>query len=359
MDLILPILLGLTILASFFIAYMSSKTWPIYQTVLVVFVFLACVGFFYLGARTLATHKSWGELVRRLEQETQSAEQQTVELRGGEQNAQGQAVSGAIPKLKQELEVLVSTRGGMLADVAVDSVEDSVAQLTLKSPDHGLVADSVLFVFDQKPLTEGGRYLGEFKVVKAEEGSPAVQIAPNLPLTDAQSKRLAASKGPWTLYTSMPIDDAGLFADLDEPTRQALLPKESLAEYANRERKLRDYELFFHENFVQRSLLADAISKLTSNIQRIGAAAQETLREVGYRETERGNLQADLKRFQFEVRTIAAYQKKLEDMLARLQQSLKAVFVDNHRMAALLTVEQLKAVDEINERTAVPTAVNR
>ena len=82
MDLIFPIVLGALVLASFFIAYMSSKTWQVYQAVLVVFIFLGTVAFFILGARTLATHKSWGELVRRTEQEIQTNEQQILELRG-------------------------------------------------------------------------------------------------------------------------------------------------------------------------------------------------------------------------------------------------------------------------------------
>ena len=72
MDLILPIVLGVLILASFFVAYMSAKTWQVYQVVLVVFIFLGTVAFFYLGARTLATHKAWGELVLDLEQKIQA-----------------------------------------------------------------------------------------------------------------------------------------------------------------------------------------------------------------------------------------------------------------------------------------------
>lgn len=354
MDLILPIVLGLMILASFFVAYMSAKTWPIYQAVLVAFILLGTVAFFYLGARTLATHKAWGELVRRLEQETQTAQQQTLELVGGEQNAQGQPVEGVIPQLKHELEILVSNRGGALFDVAVDSVKDGVAQLTLGSPEHGLVPNMVLFAFDGLPLAEGGRYLGEFKVVAAAEDSPAVQIAPNLPLTEEQSKRLGAAKGPWNLYTSMPIDNGALFAALDEPTRAALLPKESQAEYADRERKLRDYELFFHDHFVQASLLDDAIRKTSSNIERTEAAAKETAREIAYREAEKTNLQADLEKFRYEARAIADYEKSLETMFAGVRQSLKTAYFDNRKLAAALTDAQLNAAEAIDRRTALP-----
>ena len=355
MDLILPIVLGALVLASFVIAYMSSKTWQVYQAVLVVFIFLGTVAFFILGARTLATHKSWGELVGNMEREIQTNEQQTLELRGRDQNAQGQNVPGVIPQLKQTLEILVSNRGGVMYDVAVDNVKDGVAQLTLKAPEHGLVPNSVLFAFDGTPAAESGRYLGEFKVVTAAEGNPSVQITPNLPLTESQSQRLAAAKGPLTLYATMPIDNPALFAELDDPTRQTLLPKDSLVEYANRERKLRDYQLFFHDNYVQTSLITDAISKLNSNIERTNAAAEETRREIAYRESEKTSLAADLEKFRLEVQAIATYQKSLENLFAKVRQSLKSTYAENRRLNTALTVAQLKAAEAINARTDLPS----
>ena len=354
MDMILPIILGAMILASFIVAYMSAKTWQVYQVVLVVFIFLGTVTFFYMGARTLATHKSWGELVRRLERETSSAEQQALELVGGEQNAQGQAVEGELPQLRKELAMLVGARGGALFNVAVDSVKDGTAQLSFKTPDHGLIPNMVLFAFDEVSVADGGSYLGEFKVVTAAEASPTVQIAPNLPLTDSQLQRLAAAKGPWTLYSTMPIDNPVLFAGFDDATRQSLLPKESLTEFADGQRKLRDYELFFHESFVQRSLLNDLISTTTNNIQRTEAAVQETNREIGYRDAEKVSLKSDLEKFQYEVQAIANYQKALEAKLAEVRQSLKATYLANNKLAAALTAGQMRAAEEIDQRTESP-----
>jgi hypothetical protein len=356
MELLVPILLGVIILASFFVAYLSAQSWPVYQVVLVVFVLLGGVVFFYLGARTLATHESWGKKVVELRQQIQASEQERLQLIGGEQDQTGQLQPGVIPRLRRELEVLVSDRGGALYDVPVESVKNDTATLTMPRPDHGLVANSVVFVFDQIAPSEGGRFLGEFKVVAAAENSPAVQVTPNLPLTEAQSKRLAASKGPWTLYSTMPVDDAELFAGMEEAARQALVPKESLTEYANKDRKLRDYETFFRENYVQRSLINDAIAKTTSNVQRTEAAVEETKREIAYRTTEQGNLKADLEKFQLESREIAAYRKTLEGMLTDLRGKLKTTYLDNRSKAAQLTDWQLKAAEEIDRRTETAAA---
>jgi hypothetical protein len=347
---VLLVIFGLAILASFFVAYMSAKNWPIYQAVLVAFVFLGTVVFFYLGARTLATHRAWRNVVKNQQNELARIESQLLPLRGG-LSPEGPAVPGEIPRLKQELALLTSVRGGAYFDVAADSPKDNVVQLTFKAPEHGLVPNTVLFAVDQKPFAEGGRYLGEFKVVAAPEGSPAVQIAPNLPLTEAQTKRLAAAiKGTWTLYTTMPPDKAEVFAPLDDAKRQALLPPEIAAEYARLDRALTDYRQFFHDHYVQRALLADAIAKTKTNIERTEEATKEAIAEGQYRETEKTNLAADLAKFQFEVQAIAAYKKSLEDLLADVRARLKATYIENRQAATALAKAQFQAAEQINQR---------
>lgn len=351
MDYVLLAILGLAILASLVAAYMSAQNWPIYQAVLVAFVFLATVAFFYLGVRTLATHKAWRDRVKRHQDELAMLESQLLPLRGG-LGTQGQALEGEIPRLEHELGMITSVRGGVYYDVAADSIKDSVVQLTLKSPQHGLVPNTVLFAFDQKPVSEGGRYLGEFKVVAAPEESPAVQISPNLPLSDAQMKQLeAAVKGTWTLYPTMSVDNPAVFAGLDEAARKGLLPAESVEEYAKADRALRDYQLFFHENYVQQSLLADSIAKLKTSIERTEAATSEAVAEAKYREAEKANLQADLAKFQFEVQAIAAYQQSLDELLPQLIEKLKATYIENRQAAGTLQREQLRAAAEIDRRS--------
>jgi len=358
MALVLEITLGLMILASFFVAYMSARTWPIYQVILAEFVFLASIAFFYLGARTMATHNAWRSVVKRTETELANVDKQIREISaGGAPDANGEPSKG-IKQLQEDLHKLAIDRGGVIYDVAVEGVKEGAVQLTLKSPNHGLVANAVVFAFDEAPFEEGGRFQGEFKVSTVAEEGGAVQVTPNLPLTDAQTQRLAAAKGPWTLYTTMPVDDAALFAKMDDKTRQALLPQNSLAEYAKADRNLRDYEFFFHESYVQRNLLSDAIAKTQSNIDRIDAAVKETTTEIGYRDMEKANLASDLEKFQFEQKAIADYQKTLEGVFQQVRESLKATFAKNRELAAELTTRQLRAAEEINQRAraAEPTA---
>jgi hypothetical protein len=350
MGMVLLVILGVAILASFFVAYMSAQNWPIYQAVLVVFIFLGAVVFFYLGVRTLATHKAWRNLVQRRQEELANWESQILPLRGGI-SPQGQAVEGEIPRLKNELEKVTNVRGGVYYDVTAD-VKDKVVQLTFKAPEPGLVPNTVLFAFDQKPRSEGGRYLGEFKVVAAPEGNPTVQIAPTLPLSDAQTKQLAAAlPGTWTLYTTMPPDEAAVFAGLDDAARQALLPPQSAADYAREDRELRDYRAFFHDNYVQRALLAETIANTTTKIERTEAATKQTEAEAKFRETEKANLAADLQNFQMEGKAIAAYAKSLEEFLTAVRARLRATYIENRQATMTLVEKQLEAAEQIDRRT--------
>src|SRR5262249_56486616 len=170
MAIVLEAILGLMILASFFVAYMSARTWRIYQVILAEFVFLGIVVFFYMGARTLATLQAWGNLVQTRTTELANLEKQVEQIytQGG-LDATGKQLGG-IKRLRVELTRLASDRGGVITDAAVAGVKDGVVQLTLKSPDHGLAVNSVVFAFDQLPIAEGGRYRGEFKVVGVGEG---------------------------------------------------------------------------------------------------------------------------------------------------------------------------------------------
>ncbi len=422
-------ILVLGLLASIYIAVMSSKTWPIYQTVLVVFVYIAAGVFFYLGARTLKTHQAWRQLYKNHVAQAAQLEAQVLPLTGGV-DPRGNSVAGDIPRLKHELSMAVQARGGgVFYNVKATGVQDGVLSVTLSPPGslppiekkpaaagaqdadlsadgmpadeqspaesmpaestpddavindavindaapndstpadessgqpggeapafaHGLVPNAIVFVFEQQPAAAGGRYLGEFKVVEGAGDNPHLKLTPNLPFTDPQATRLeAAANATLVMYTTMPPDDAGIFAALDPTRRAAMLPAAVAETYANADRPLRDYETFFRANYVQRGLIADAIAHATSNIERIEAATAETTKEVAFRETEKTNLAAEKTGFEREAQAIAAYRKSLEDYLAQTLHQLKAIYVENRQSAATLTRAQLKAAEEINRRT--------
>ena len=351
MALVLEVIFGALILAAFGLAFLSARTWHVGQVVLVVFVFLAGVGFFYLSARTLRTHQAWGKALNQAEKDTAVQEQRLRELQEGSPSGPDGQPEKGIRQLRHDLERLTLDRGGVLRDVEVAGYKEGAVQLKPKSPNHGLVVDNVVFAFEQAPYEEGGRYAGEFKVKSVAEEGGDIAVVPTLPPSPAEVQALEKAKGPWALYTTMPIDDPAEFASLDEATRAKLLPKDSVEAFGKADRTLYDYHAFFQDNYVQRALIADSIATTTSNIQRTEAATKECNAEIGYRQTEQKNLASDLGHINTELKAVADYQSKLEGVYKQVFASLKATYVQMRDRAALLTTRQLEEAEEINRRT--------
>ena len=347
---------AILVLGALIIAYFSWQTWRIYQVILVVLIYFATLGFLYLAARTLKTHRNWQTLAEKLEKEVASKQRENEVLQRGDADQPG------IAQLKRQLDELSRKRGRVWYGVTPAKVnDDGTASVSVPAPQpHLLAAKDVVFAFDEKSLKEGGRYLGEFQVIKADDKS--LEIAPNLSLTAEQIDRLKKSQGPWVLYAVMPMDDPAALAGLNEQQLDEHLPKlskEELATLLDTKRTPRDFVKFFHDNHDRRRELAVTIGQIKSDIDVTAAAQKKVLADTQARTTEKENLQFDLGHFQQELKLVTDYASDLATRLMAQRQALERIFLAIHQFAADLTVTQLKAVDEINRRTgpALPSAV--
>ena len=356
MGTVLEIVLLLVVLSSFFLAYMSAKTWRVYLVVIVEFVFLAAVVFSYMAVRTLKTQRSWREAEIAWHNAVEKVEKQNKELQEGREE-QNRLVEEGIEQLKAELNQLVSDRGNAWFEVVPEKVTDSgVCQLGVESPDpHEIVPKMILFVFEQADIENtgqnGGHYLGEFRVTKATPKGKSIEIEPNLPLTDAQRARLKKTKGKWALYARMPVDNAELFAGMDEAERQKLVPKSSLKEFASKKRSLRDYEYSFHENFLECEMIEDSITKTKTDLERTEAADKKAQEEIAYRKSEKADLAFDLEHFRYERQAVTKYAQALQEKVKVLKDEISATLATTARDAQALEQLQLKAAHEIDRKT--------
>ncbi len=356
MGTVLEIFVLLLILASFFLAYMGAKTWRIYQVILAWMVFAASITFFYLGARTLKTHQSWRSAVQSWEKAVDEVQKENSRLREGVESG-AEIVEPGIEQLTAELHRAVLDRGTVWFSAKVDKIDPQtgVGELTIEEPQpHDIVANMVLFVFEQETAAKGGRYLGEFKVTKGDGIAKTIEIAPNLPLTDQDRQRLRQAKETWALYAIMPVDNGKLFAAMTPEERKELLPgksPEGLEEYASGERTLRDYEYFFHQNSVERELLAKTIATTQENVKRVEAGRQETEKEISFRQGEQVALSADREKFQFEQKAIHTYLESLEKQFDQVEAQWKASFAAAVRAARGIQRIQIKAAEQIDRLT--------
>jgi hypothetical protein len=239
---------------------------------------------------------------------------------------------------------LTIARGGVWRDVSPRNIKSDtgVVTVTVNSPEpHGLLDKMVVFAFDAE------EYQGEFVVTKGGK-TKDVEMAPNVPLDSTELRHLAGSKGNWTLYQVMPVDDSQLFAEMTDEERRKLLPKELLADFANENRELRNYQYIFHFNAHQRSLLAAGIVKLNDNIPRIRDATGKAQSEIKYRQSEKTDFEADLKGFKRETQAITGYAKQLAQQVASTRAALKAVYLRAKQEAGEYVDAELKAADKIN-----------
>ena len=118
---------------------------------------------------------------------------------------------------------------------------------------HGIKENMTLYVFEARSFEEGGGYIGEFKVTKADEQASTITVKAIAPLGAKENERFAAG-GAWILYRTMPSDTHSVFAllqldDTGVPKKDdegnylyTNLPKDELIKY------LPDSEIFFKNN---------------------------------------------------------------------------------------------------------------
>ena len=163
----------------------------IWNKILVWVIGVACLALFYMAARTLKTHQYWRELARKYEREDQAGA-------GGEPRAaRRRGEPGQRPGIRQrriELNKLLLDRHRtwFKCDPKVKlNREEGTAEITVTvdQPDpHGIAENTVLYGFEEADVQSKGRYLGEFKVTKADEKQKTVVLVPTLPLSAARDR---------------------------------------------------------------------------------------------------------------------------------------------------------------------------
>ncbi len=375
---IIQIVLAIILLVSMVATYFSSKTWQIAQVVLVFLILLASAAYWYLAAATLKLHQSHRDQVARLEEEVRDYEQKIAALATGTDDESVRSAlsldgvdleSDGVRQLKLAIAKLTLDRGRVWHECqAQDIGRDGSATIVIEKPaPHAISAEAILFIFEEGPVDEGAKYLGEFKVAAADEGS--IQVQPVAPATKEQVDKLSGSELPWVLYEVMPIDRHDIFADMDEETLAAMLPEASVPEYLkdgqeaeaddppdrvieNRYvRELRDYEYQFAEVDKLEALLAADIERIKADSLRLKDALEKVKKNVTTRGVEKGKLDTDLASFVREHDLVAAHRAAVARQYTILQRLVATTLQNNRRLVARLAQAQLDAAQAIDRRT--------
>ncbi|HEX5472108.1 MAG TPA: hypothetical protein VFW73_09485 [Lacipirellulaceae bacterium] len=392
-------------LASFVIAFFSARTWHWSYVLVVEAIFLASLGFFLLATEAVRINAVLRSAANKTQKQLDTVEAQNVALRNGTNNGAiiGQLSNGETPvktskdkegneeikslaELDHELLIATRRRGPVWRNVKLTgapNAQTGAVTVDLPAAPAGLKAQTVVFAFEegapQAPAANGAargpQYLGDFTVTQVAGQQATLQ--PVLPLDQFDRQRLAASRLPWIIYETMPLDEHDVFAGMSEQQLKQLLPKQSVQDYlrdgkpatadddpnrvvgydadGNRlppgelakatkkiyQRRLHDYASEFDElAHRQITMLAD-IDAVKKDIDRLESAKDIADKLQAYRKDERQKLTRELAGVTKEKNAIANHLTQVNKLLDRARELTADLLRRNEQMAQKLAARQL------------------
>jgi hypothetical protein len=323
----------------------------IWNKVLVGVICFVCLGYFYAAARTLKTHQHWQEAAKKLENRIEQVSKQNERLANVD-----------IRERRIALSQLLLDRGRVWykcdPKVKVDAKDNSVVvTMTIESQDPLNIADNtMLYAFEEADVQKKGRYLGEFKVTKADAKQKTVVLVPSIPLTERQLAHLQTAQRPWDVYESMPRDNHEIFASLTDQEKEALLPAESRQEYVDdgkgdKVRRLRDYQVLFSILHLRRTLLVDQVAATNLDLKLVkDALAQAEQQETAAKkDVEDTKIEVELAARERDA--VATFLKTVEKDYGAAKAAIDGLIKANKDMAGQIAKLQLEAARQIDQRT--------
>lgn len=322
----------------------------IWNKVLIGFIFVATLAFFLFAARTLKTHAAWRKSIADHEKAIEAMQEKNQELAHGKQG---------IRELKLQLEQLTNNRPRIWSGCTPRNVnaQTGAVAVAVESPTpHQIKMKSVLYVFDENDVAQGGRYLGKFTVVQVDDKQVGLQ--PAYTVTPAEVTRMQQARGPWSLYENLPVDEHKLFAGMDEAAKKAMFPPTTVEEYLTDgqdeqgewKRKLRDYKVLFDLYYRQRADRVKQIEAATRDLQYLTTAVAGQEEQKKFFEGLLATLKDELKAAQAELTAVTAHQKAVDERLTAMKAAIEQLTQQNQAAVAQLARAQWDATQRIEER---------
>lgn len=249
---VLAVLALVTLIA----AYLGSKHWHWAHVLVVVALFFTTLGFTFLAAEVLEVRTRFLKRVEVAEEKIEPVEkmiravsrgttdQELIRRMINEEMAVDEAVlenRGRAPglvNLRHELQLQNRTLGRVWRDaqpLGRPDPQTGAVSVGIEFPQPlGIAQGAILFAFEQGPANvqnpqQGRQYLGEFRVASVD--GQQLSLQPVLKLDEYETRRLAASQGPWSLYETMPLDRHEMFKRYTNDQLRQIMPASSVEEY--------------------------------------------------------------------------------------------------------------------------------
>ncbi|MGA2799361.1 MAG: hypothetical protein ABSE63_17400 [Thermoguttaceae bacterium] len=342
----------------------------IWNKILLGLIVTCLLVFFYMSARMLKTQKNWSvkaEQYAKKISDLQNEDKITEE--GGDVGGQFQP---GIEQVRAELNKLTVDRQRVWykcdPQVSVNrQTHTATVKVTIDQPNPGIANKSILYVFEDVPAAQQGRFLGEFKVTAVADKQ--ITLEPAFVLTPADEKKLAEAKKPWNLYDSLPHDNHEILGQLNEQDKKTMLPADSAEEYiedgkpapqgapagniadGKYARQLRDYSYLFDVYRMKITELVDREQSAMRDKQMVEDTLADAKLQVQFWQKQGTVVKALVAEMVRQRDAVAAHLDKLQKKIAEAKAAITELIKNNKAMAGQIAKIQLDATRRIDERT--------
>ncbi|MCL2348134.1 MAG: hypothetical protein FWC50_07710 [Planctomycetaceae bacterium] len=382
----------------------------IWNKILLVLIFFCVIGVFYLGAKSLsnrsANQKKLQQIAISIEKEKEKNSQILYGNEDGLEKLNAQVAT--LRKLQDArtwfrcqpvsppqvadkdvtLQLVIArdtsnTSGGGNAsgDAAGSPAPDAAANpAVVADPSARIPLKTTVYLFDQRSQSEGGVFLGEFSVEKAD--AQGITLKNSLLMTNAEIEKIAASQSTnaeWAVYTVLPTVLPGMPSNAASPgdagndsTSAQTAAASDVTENASAVENA-----VVAENTGTGTDTADALGALVKDYSALHLKRTQLLKDIDMLQRQIKSLEsADVQGKELSV----SYQKEIdstkasiaEDQMQRQEVSSVKAALDheiqqmttqiatlkalNKKILADLTVAQVQAADEITRQEASTVA---
>jgi preprotein translocase subunit YajC len=342
----------------------------IWNKILLGLIIACLLVFFYMSARMLMTQKNWSVRAEQYAKKISDLQNEDkVTLAGGTVNGE---FKPGIEQVRGELNKLTVDRQRVWykcdPQVSVNrQTHAATIKVTVDQPNPGITNKSILYVFEDVPAAQQGRFLGEFKVTAVADKQ--ITLEPAFILTPADEKKLAEAKKPWNLYDALPHDNHEILGQLGEQDKKAMLPADSAEEYiedgkpvaqaasagnivgGKYVRSLRDYGYLFDVYRMKITELVDRQESAMRDKQMVEDTLADAKLQVQFWQKQGTVVKALVAEMVRQRDAVAAHLDKLQKKIAEAKAAITELIKNNKAMAGQIAKIQLDATRRIDERT--------
>ena len=368
----------------------------LFSKILCGFVIVALLPFFYLAARTLKTHETYRGNYLKYQAAIDQAKVIGKELQHGKfaPGSETELLEQGIRQAELELYALTVQRGRVWRRCLPSDPDPNTGAVNVRIGDPnphqirpiepGKNTSLIVYVFEDRPVSEKGVYVGEFKVTNIGEENvvtltPSLALNPNRGQENTEfldklrkSKAATEAETTWVLYDVMPVDEHDAYAGMQPDDFTGLIPPESIDEYRRHgtpaaaddspdnkmtvdgqevyRRRLRDYAVSFREADRLYTVLRDeldAYSRDNASLQKAEADARGDLTKADEYIAEATE---NLNKMKAEAKTAADYLASVEAEQQRLNDQLTARLTEVQTIGKKLVEMELKALADAEAR---------